>query len=135
MSYWIWKNSQQDHLVASEKANESFRNLFFQSLEDGQPEGIWRPPVDVYEEGNSITVVAELPGVERDNITIQVEKNKLVLFGMRVINNDVIKEKCYRLELAYGKFCRIFELSCEVDEEGIEVKLENGVLSITLYLR
>jgi len=87
------------------------------------------PPVDIYEENDTLKVVADLPGVDKDCVGIQVYDNILTIQGKpahKASGNPVYGE----FELV--NFFRQFELSEAVDSERISANLENGVLTLTL---
>lgn len=87
------------------------------------------PPVDIYEDGTGLTVVADMPGVGRDGLDIRVEDGILTLHGM---TNHSAPGTPTAWEYQLMNFFRQFELSETVEIEGIRAELKNGVL--TLYL-
>jgi HSP20 family protein len=96
------------------------------------PAGNWAPTVDVVEGDNTITIKAELPGVETKDVAITVENNVLTLKGERRFEDEVKKEHFHRLERAYGTFARGFTLPGNVDAENIKAEFKNGLLIVTL---
>ncbi len=92
----------------------------------------WQPSVDTYEKDNAIEIRAELPGVKKDDISIDVRNNILTLSGERNYDEDVNEENYYRRERFYGKFQRAFTLPDNVDADKIEAHFEDGVLKITV---
>lgn len=92
----------------------------------------WRPAVDTYEEGNNIVIKAELPGVKKEDITIDVKDNVLTLKGERSAESEVKEENYYRREQSYGKFFRAFTLPDAVDPSRIEANCKDGVLKISI---
>jgi HSP20 family protein len=94
--------------------------------------GAWAPSCDIYEEGDSIVVKAELPGVEKSDIDVQVENNVLTLRGERKREKEVKSENLYRTERFYGAFSRSFTLPVTVDTEKIQAEYKDGVLQVTL---
>jgi HSP20 family protein len=87
------------------------------------------PPVDIFEEGNALKVVVDLPGVGKDSIDIRVDDNILTIQGRpscTTPGNPVYRE--YDLT----SFFRQFDLSEEVDIERIAADLRHGVLTLTL---
>ena len=87
------------------------------------------PPVDIFETKNDLTVIVDLPGVQKRDVDIQVDQNILTIKGkvQYTIPKDVI-----RGEFGLMDFFRQFQLSDEVDSEKISAKSSNGVLTITL---
>ena len=98
-------------------------------------EGIWQPPVDIYEDENSVVIKAEVPGVDQKEIDIRIEDNTLTLRGERKHSQDVKKENYHRVERFYGTFQRSFSLPHTIDQEHVKATCEQGVLTITLPKR
>jgi len=92
----------------------------------------WVPPVDIQETEEGYRLLAELPGLTRDDINITLENNVLRLSGERKFERDVKKESFHRVERTYGAFSRAFALPQQVNSEGVQASFENGVLTITV---
>lgn len=92
----------------------------------------WSPAVDIYETENEIIVHAELPGVERKDIGLSLEKNVLTLKGERRFEKEMKQENYHRIERAYGGFSRSFSIPAIVDEEKIRAEYNDGILKISL---
>jgi HSP20 family protein len=89
------------------------------------------PAVNVYASQDGIAVVAELPGVEKDNLEIQAHRDTLTLRGTR--RSAAEQEQAYhRRERRSGRFSRTLQLPYHIDPERIEAQLENGVLRLSL---
>ena len=92
----------------------------------------WRPVVDAYEKDDAIVIKAELPGVKKENITIDVRDNVLTLKGERQ-HDKRLEEKSYlRRERFHGRFQRSFTLPEAVDPEKIAATYKDGVLEVKL---
>ena len=92
----------------------------------------WSPAVDIYETESEIMVQAELPGVERKDIALNLEKNVLTLKGERRFEKETRQENYHRIERAYGGFSRSFSIPAIVDEEKIRADYKDGILKIAL---
>src|SRR5437762_9527070 len=92
----------------------------------------WSPAVDIYETEGEIIVKAELPGVDRKDITLHLEKNVLTLKGERKFEKETKEENYHRIERAYGGFSRSFSIPATVDEEKIRADYRDGILKIAL---
>jgi len=90
------------------------------------------PSVDLYEEKDDIVVKAELPGMEKDNIEVNLSDNRLTIKGEKKKEEEVKKEGYYRSERSYGSFVRSLELPSEVQTDKIKAAFKNGVLEIRL---
>jgi len=99
--------------------------------DSAEPRLMFTPPIDIYESEEGLVLVADLPGVTLENLELQVQDNKLTLFG-RV--NRYVPEGAMgqHEEYGVGDFLRSFILSDEVDHERISAKLNNGVLKVVL---
>ncbi len=94
--------------------------------------GSWMPPVDIFERGDDLVIRAEVPGLDKNEIDISVEDNRLVIKGERKREREFNEENAYRLERAFGTFMRSFLLPKTVDSSKISASYTNGVLKVTL---
>ncbi|MEW6146091.1 MAG: Hsp20/alpha crystallin family protein [Thermodesulfobacteriota bacterium] len=94
--------------------------------------GTWHPYVDVYETEGGYVLKAELPGVNKEDIKIDVSNSTLTLKGEKKFEEKTEKDKYVRIERSYGSFTRTFALSDKVDSENIKAAYKDGVLEITL---
>lgn len=92
---------------------------------------VFTPPIDIYETDEGLVLEADLPGVTSDTLELQVQDNKLTLFG-RVIPQAPPGAQAAHQEYGVGDYLRSFILSDEVDYERISAKLTNGVLRVVL---
>ncbi len=88
-------------------------------------------PIDIYETEEGLVLMADLPGVTTDTLELQVQDNKLTIFG-RVSPVAPPGARLLHREYEQGDFLRSFILSDEVDYDGITAKLNNGVLEVNL---
>ena len=95
-------------------------------------EGVWQPPVDIYEDESSVVIKAELPEIDQKDIEVRIENNTLTLRGERKHGQNFPMEKYHRVERNYGTFQRSFSLPHTVDQEGIKASCAMGVLTIIL---
>jgi len=96
-----------------------------------EPRLLFNPPIDIYETPDGLVLYADLPGVTADGLDLQVQDNRLTLFG-RVQSRDSADLSVVHQEYQMGDFLRSFILSDEVDHERIHAKLTNGVLRVEL---
>lgn len=92
---------------------------------------LFNPPTDIYETPDGLVLYADLPGVSAEGLNLQVQDNKLTLFG-RVQLMDSDPRRVIHQEYPMGDFLRSFILSDEVDHDRIQAKLSNGVLRVEL---
>ena len=92
---------------------------------------VFTPPIDIYETDQGLILRADLPGVSLDTLELQVQDNKLTLFG-RMEQSVPDNARLLHQEYEVGDFLRSFILSDEVDHQHIAAKLNNGVLEVVL---
>jgi HSP20 family protein len=92
----------------------------------------WLPPVDIFEEPNEIRLVAEVPGVKPEDVTISVLGNLLTIKGTKDQVAEEKAEKVHRYERTYGAFERSFTMSASIDPNKIKATYNLGLLTITL---
>ena len=99
-------------------------------VDDDTGMGMWNPVVDLYEKDDHFVIKAELPGVDKKDITIDLKNRLLTLSGQRSYENEVKEENFYRRERSYGKFQRAFTLPSDVDSDKIKAEFKDGLLKI-----
>jgi len=92
----------------------------------------WQPVVDIIKKDNKIIVTAELPGINKENISIDVNNDILTLKGERKYENEVKEADFYRKERIEGSFSRSFVLPSGVSTEEINAEYKNGILTIEI---
>jgi HSP20 family protein len=89
----------------------------------------WVPPIDVRETADEYVITAELPGLRRDDIHIQVTDGRLQISGERR-ERGLPCEQYHRVERGHGTFSRTFQLPLPVDEDRVTAELRDGVLTV-----
>jgi HSP20 family protein len=89
----------------------------------------WTPPVDLLETPDRYIITAELPGLRREDVDIQVHDNRLTISGTRREQLQAC-EQYHRVERGHGSFSRTFHLSMAVDPERVSADLRDGVLTV-----
>ncbi|HXH27808.1 MAG TPA: Hsp20/alpha crystallin family protein [Candidatus Polarisedimenticolia bacterium] len=123
----------RDLMTIQERMNRLFQETL--SRQHGQENietGQWAPPVDIYESGDTISLRADLPGVEQSEIEIRVDDNTLTIRGERKMPADLRPDNVHRSERPYGPFFRSFSLPSNLDQAAIRASQKNGVLEISL---
>ena len=93
----------------------------------------WTPRTDVQESESGYQLQLDLPGVKAEDLAIQVEDSTLTVRAQRKFNGK--REEYHRVERPYGEFARSFTLPEAINASGIEAKLTDGVLNLTLPRR
>jgi HSP20 family protein len=95
----------------------------------------FQPRIDVVDEGKILRVSVELPGMEREDLTISVEDGAMVLRGEKKQDVHSEEDGCYRLERAYGAFTRTIPMPENADPDHALAKFDKGVLTLTVPKR
>src|SRR5436305_11492926 len=111
-----------------DRINSLFEQALVTSEFEGGLPGTWSPAVDVLETEGAYLLFAELPGVRRDDIQLQVRDRRLELSGRRQTLGE--NRNFLRMERSYGPFRRTFDLESPVDVESISAGFEKGVLRV-----
>jgi len=90
------------------------------------------PSVDIFEDGDDIVVKTELPGMEKDNIEVNLTENTITLSGEKKKEEKVEKKDYYHLERSYGAFSRSFNLPTDVQTDKAKASFKNGVLEVRI---
>jgi HSP20 family protein len=113
--------------------NRLFEDVFSQSGDyDSDTMGGWRPPVDIIDTEAAIIIYAEIPGVDKSVVDIEVKENVLSISGERTVDNAVGNGSYMRSERVFGKFARSFALPAMIPTEKITASFKDGVLKITI---
>ena len=89
------------------------------------------PHTDIHESTDALFVTMDMPGVGKDNVTINLEKNVLTITGTIDFSNYEDLKPIYT-EYNVGNYTRSFNISSEIDKEGISAKMADGVLALHL---
>jgi HSP20 family protein len=98
-------------------------------LEDS---AIWSPKVDVLEKDNRLITRVDLPGVKKEDVTVEVKDGLLTLSGERKIETEEKNKNMYRSEREYGSFRRAVPLPPGVKPEDVKATFANGVLEVSV---
>ncbi len=88
------------------------------------------PTVDIYEEKGEIVVKAELPGMKREDISIKLIDNNLMIAGEKKTGEKVERKDYLRLERSYGSFSRTLSLPEGIDAEHVRANFRDGILEV-----
>src|SRR5262249_10551506 len=90
------------------------------------------PPINVWLGDNSVVVTAELPGVTRDDVTLNLQDDVLMLEGKREPRHQQEEGNWRRRERSYGSFSRAVQLPFRIDPDKVQARFNNGVLEVEL---
>jgi len=90
------------------------------------------PALDLFEDKDDIVVKAELPGIEKNDIDVNLTDHTLTIRAEKKKQNEIKEEHYYRSERSYGSFTRTLELPAGVQRDKVTANYNNGVLEIRL---
>ena len=99
-----------------------------------EPEYTLRPVVDIFENENGITMLADLPGVSNERLNLQVDKDTLRIAGDAAIGTAQGMEPLWA-EVRTTRYERAFTLSAELDAENVSAAMKHGVLTVNIPKR
>ena len=107
-----------------------------ESTETGkyEPEMTLRPPVDIFEDAEGITLIADMPGVSRERLNIEVDKDMLLVEGDARIAMPEGMEAVHA-DVRATRYRRTFALSSELEADRIDASLKDGVLNVRIPKR
>jgi len=92
----------------------------------------WVPAMDLVETGDSLVLRADLPGMDRDDIEVEVKDGVLTVSGERKAEHETEREGYHRVERSFGRFSRSLGLPRGVDPGAVTASFERGVLEVRL---
>lgn len=120
-----FRNSQWNPTLEWEKEVEKIFDAFSKN-------NSWSPATEIVDEEKAFILSMDIPGINKENLDIEVKENKLFVSGERKQLERDERSGVVRSEKRYGKFSRVFTLPQNVNAELIEARFENGVLEIAL---
>ncbi len=136
LSTWSSQGQAQDPL--KQVFDRLFEGSLFQTGSTDESSVVtsqWVPRVDIKEEPNCFVLFADIPGVDPEDIEVQMDKGMLTIKGERAGDATRETERFSRIERQHGNFHRRFALPDSADPDGISATGRNGVLQITIPKR
>jgi len=93
---------------------------------------LWAPQVEVFQNNHELTIRADLPGLKREDVTVDITDNDVTIQGERKHEKEEEREGYYRSERGYGSFCRVIPLPEGAISEQAKANFKDGVLEITM---
>ena len=94
----------------------------------------WSPRIDVFEKDNRLVTRVDLPGVKREDVSVEVTDGHLALSGVRKEETEEKKGNYYRTEREYGSFYRAVPLPDGIKADDVKATFANGVLEVSVPL-
>jgi HSP20 family protein len=111
---------------------DSIFDQFFGRDSDEDTSTVWAPRTDLSETDDAFRIRLDVPGMTKEDITINLQSNTLTVSGERTTERQEENEEYVRVERAFGNFHRTFTLPDAVDAENVEAAYEDGVLTINV---
>jgi len=111
---------------------DSIFDQFSGRSEDEDTSAVWAPRTDLSETDEAFRIRLDVPGMTKDDITINLQNNTLTVSGERTSERTDEGEEYVRVERAFGNFHRTFTLPNAVDPETVEAAYDDGVLTINV---
>jgi HSP20 family protein len=127
-------NPNRDMMSVRDEMSRVLNDVFGRGASDESAwvSGAWTPPVDIFETDEALVMKAELPGFSKDDISIEMKENTLVIKGERKHEDEVKEGNYHRMERSYGAFQRAFMLPMTVDQEKVKASYKDGILELRL---
>jgi len=117
----------RDIITLRERMDKMFEDSLarFRMPEEATMPTFWSPSVDIYETDENIVLKAELPGVDKKEVSVEVKDNTLILKGERKREKEVKEENYHRVERSFGTFMRSFSLPVTVKQDQVKAKFKD----------
>jgi HSP20 family protein len=114
---------------------ESWGDLFFDRLWPEWQRDMgeeWTPTMDFFEKDGKYILTSELPGMAKEDVSVTIDNGVLIVTGKKESSKQEEGANYYLKESSYGSFSRSIRLPGEIEEEGVEAKFKDGVLTIEM---
>lgn len=135
---WKSKEARWNPFREFEVLQDEMNKLFNFSLgrynekDGGTLEAAWTPAIDVLDGKNNIRILAEIPGLNKEDIQVSVDGDILTIHGEKKKEEEKKEEGYVRTERTYGAFYRAMTLPKGIDTASVKANYKNGVLELTL---
>lgn len=92
----------------------------------------WNPAVDIYETDDGVVITIDLPGVNKEDVMVEMKDDVLTISGHRFDDDKIDEERYFRRERTCGGFQRAFTLRSIVPPDSIKAKFKNGILRVEI---
>ena len=127
---FAWMRQMQDQL------DRAFGGLWSGTSSSWTPEAFgpsdWSPAMDMFQRGNELVIRADVPGLSKDDITVDIADDQLTIRGERRYDHEEERDGVFRSERSYGSFCRVVPLPQGAIADSAKATFNNGVLEITV---
>lgn len=97
-----------------------------------QPSMDWAPAIEAFQRGNEFVVRADVPGLSREDLSVEIGEDALTIRGERKYDHEEEREGVFRSERAYGSFCRVVPLPEGTVGDSAKASFKDGVLEVVM---
>lgn len=115
-----------DRMFGTVAGGSSWPSIF------GREEVDWVPAIEAFQRGNEFVVRADVPGLSREDLTVEVGEDTLTICGERKHDREEQREGVFRSERAYGSFCRVVPLPEGAVTDSAKADFKDGVLEVVM---
>ena len=126
-----WNPARQRMMSTFPEWDHLMNGFFSDRLENTELTD-WTPAIDIDEDNDAFVVIADLPGLTKKDISINIKENMLTISGERKIEKKDETNNYFRSERRYGSFKRNFQLTDQVIADKISASFKSGVLTVTV---
>jgi len=130
MAFTLWRTRRPFEGLAT--LCEGLDRWFDDDYFEPSVERKWAPAVDIEEKDGTYLLKADLPGLRKEDIHVELENGYLTLRGERKEEYEKTRKNCYRVERTFGSFSRTFKIPEGVAEKDITAKYHDGVLELSI---
>lgn len=134
MKFGITKWEPFKDMVSLRDEIDNLFNDFFRKTpeEKMSPHDIWYPALDIEESNDKIKVIAEVPGMKKEEIKLTVSEGQLIIQGERKFEKEEKDKTYHRIERSYGKFRRTISLPKDLEVDKAKATYEQGILKVDI---
>lgn len=92
----------------------------------------WAPAIDMFQRGNDLVIRADIPGLSKDDITVDIADDQVTIRGERRYDHEEERDGVFRSERSYGSFCRVVPLPQGAIADSAKANFNNGVLEVVV---
>lgn len=92
----------------------------------------WSPAIDMFQRGNDLVIRADVPGLSKDDITVDIADDQVTIRGERRYDHEEERDGVFRSERSYGSFCRVVPLPQGAIADSAKATFNNGVLEVVV---
>jgi HSP20 family protein len=126
------RTEQDPFLALQDEMNRMFDSFFEDPRRSTSRLAAFMPHMDVSENDKEVTVTAEIPGMDENDIQVTYHKGTLVISGEKRDDHQEKSSRYHRIERTYGSFRREVAMPCEVEEDKITATFKKGVITVVL---